>query len=65
MVQRSSFLLVFARAGQQETADQTPCADYISGGPDNPASGTLKGSRKVTKTASSLFRVGMGFDDAC
>ncbi len=27
---------------------QEPCADYISGGAGNPASGTLWGSRRVT-----------------
>ena len=33
----ATLLLVFAPAGQQETAAQTLCTDYISGGPGNPA----------------------------
>ena len=32
---------------------QTPCADYISGGAGNPATGTLIGSRKVTQTTTT------------
>ena len=32
---------------------QTPCADYISGGDGNPTTGTLIGSRKVTRTTTT------------
>ena len=41
---------MFAIVAPQPGSGQEPCADYISGGPNNPASGTLWGSRRVTVT---------------
>ncbi len=40
------FTIVAPRPGSA----QEPCADYISGAANNPASGTLWGSRRVTVT---------------
>lgn len=58
------FTIVAPRLGSA----QSPCAEYISGGPGNPASGTLRGfgrvtvslgfSAAVTGSASYSFNVG-------
>jgi len=59
------FTIIAPRSGSAQAA----CADYISGGPGNPASGTLRGSGKVTVSlgfsaavtgsASYSFNVGL------
>ena len=61
--------LAVSLAQPSEAAAQSECAPYISGGPSNPASGTLIGSRLVTvsggistgvtATVSSTFYVGV------
>lgn len=61
--------LAVALAQPSEAAAQSECAEYISGGPSNPASGRLIGSRLVTVTGgvstgitasvSSRFYVGV------
>ena len=40
--------LALSLAQPSEAAAQSECAEYISGGPGNPASGTLVGSNRVT-----------------
>ena len=40
--------LALALAQPSEAAAQSECGEYISGGPNNPASGTLVGSSRVT-----------------
>ena len=47
------FTIIAPRSGSA----QEPCADYISGGAGNPASGSLWGSRRVT--ASMGFSSGL------
>lgn len=45
-----ALVAMFAIVGPRPGSAQSPCADYISGGAGNPASGTLWGSRRVTVT---------------
>ena len=40
--------LVVSLAQPSEAAAQSECAEYISGGPNNPTNGTLVGSQSVT-----------------
>ncbi|MYG18720.1 MAG: hypothetical protein F4208_03925 [Gemmatimonadales bacterium] len=40
--------LALSLAQPSEAAAQSECGEYISGGPNNPASGTLVGSSRVT-----------------
>ena len=42
--------LALSLAQPSEAAAQSECAEYISGGRGNPASGTLVGSQRVTLT---------------
>ena len=42
--------LAVSLAQPSVAAAQSECAEYISGGPNNPASGTLRGSKRVTLT---------------
>ncbi len=42
--------LAIALAQPSEAAAQSECAEYISGGPNNPLSGHLIGSSRVTLT---------------
>ena len=42
--------LALALAQPSEAAAQSECAEYVSGGPNNPMSGTLLGSQRVTLT---------------
>ena len=42
--------LALSLAQPSEAAAQSECAEYISGGPNNPASGDLIGSKRVTLT---------------
>ncbi|WP_420614721.1 hypothetical protein [Candidatus Palauibacter sp.] len=42
--------LALSLAQPSEAAAQSECSEYISGGPNYPASGTLLGSQRVTLT---------------
>ena len=42
--------LALSLANPSVAAAQSECAPYISGGPNNPMSGTLMGSKRVTLT---------------
>ena len=41
-------------------AAQSECAEYISGGPDNPASGELIGFQSVTVSFGAAFGLSVG-----
>ncbi len=47
-----TLLVLLVVAAPPGAIAQSPCADYISGGADNPVTGTLLGSRKVTETTN-------------
>ncbi len=43
-----ALVAMFTMVAPRPGSAQSPCAQYISGGPGNPASGTLRGFGKVT-----------------
>ena len=53
--------LMLALALPSVAEAQSDCAPYISGGPDNPASGTLMGSQSVTLNFGVGAGVSLGF----
>lgn len=52
--------LAIALAQPSEAAAQSECAEYISGGPNNPASGSLIGSQSVTISFGAAFGLSVG-----
>lgn len=52
--------LAISLAQPAEVAAQSECAEYISGGPNNPASGTLIGSQSVTISLGAAFGLSVG-----
>ncbi len=52
--------LAVSLAQPSQAAAQSECAEYISGGPDNPASGSLVGSQSVTISFGAAFGLSVG-----
>jgi len=52
--------LAISLAQPSVAAAQSECAEYISGGPDNPANGSLIGSQSVTISLGAAFGLSVG-----
>lgn len=52
--------LAVSLAHPSVAAAQSECAPYISGGPDNPASGELRGFQSVTISLGAAFGLSVG-----
>jgi len=52
--------LAVSLAQPSVAAAQSECAEYISGGPNNPASGKLIGSQRVTISLGAAFGLSVG-----
>ncbi len=52
--------LALSLANPSVAAAQSECSEYISGGPSNPASGTLLGSRLITQNLGGSVSVSGG-----
>ncbi len=66
-----ALVAMFTMVAPRPGSAQSPCAEYISGGPGNPASGTLRGFGKVTVslgfsagvTGGASYSFNVGFYD--
>ena len=52
--------LALSVANPSVAAAQSECAPYISGGPDNPAIGTLRGYQAVSLNLGAAFGLSVG-----